>query len=141
MFGTFIILGFVLVCKQCYSNFCTPKVLILKNITCCAIFIATESCYRKSPGSWELQGHLNIIYNIVTWSELFSSPGQRPCELLPSIGVRRHPSVHCKLSHLNLLLWNLWTELNQTWQGWSLGGSLSNLCPTAPPSIQDGCCY
>jgi hypothetical protein len=22
-----------------------------------------------------------------------------------------------------------------------LGGSLSKLCPTAPPSIQDGCCY
>jgi hypothetical protein len=43
-------------------------------------------------------------------------------------------------SHLNLLLWNRWTKLNQTWQGWSLGGSLSNLCPTAPPSIQDGHC-
>jgi hypothetical protein len=43
--------------------------------------------------------------------------------------------------HLNLLLWNRWTKLNQTWQGWSLGGSLSKLCPTAPPSIQDGHCY
>jgi hypothetical protein len=29
-------------------------------------------------------------------------------------------------------------EGNQIWQGWSLGGSLSKLCPTAPPSIQDG---
>ena len=45
-----------------------------------------------------------------------------------------------KRSHLNLLLWNRWTKLNQTWQGWSLGGSLSKLCPTAPPSIQVGCC-
>jgi hypothetical protein len=26
-------------------------------------------------------------------------------------------------SGLNLLLWNRWTKLNQTWQGWSLGGS------------------
>ena len=43
-----------------------------------------------------------------------------------------------KRSHLNLLLWNRWTILNQTWQGWSLGGSLSKLCPTALPSIQDG---
>ena len=34
--------------------------------------------------------------------------------------------IHRKLSHLNLLLWNPRTELNQTWQGWSLGGSLSN---------------
>jgi hypothetical protein len=36
----------------------------------------------------------------------------RPCELLPSLVVRR------KLSHLNLLLWNPWTKLSQTWQGW-----------------------
>ena len=74
-------------------------------------------------------------------SKFFSSPGQRPCELLPSLGVRRRLFVvRRKLSHLNLL-WNRWTKLNQTWQGWSLGGSLSNLCPTALPSIQDGCCY
>ena len=49
--------------------------------------------------------------------------------------------VRRKLSHLNLLLWNPWTKLTQTWQGWSLGGSLSKLCPTDPPYIQDGCCY
>jgi hypothetical protein len=56
--------------------------------------------------------------------------------------VRRRPSiVRRKLSHLNLLLWNPWTKLNQTWQGLSLGGSLSKLCQTDPPSIQDGCCY
>jgi hypothetical protein len=73
---------------------------------------------------------------------VFISPGQRPFELLPSLGVRR-PSVHrtSKLSHLNLLLWNPWTKLNQIRQGWSLGGSLSKLCPIDPPSIQDGCCY
>jgi hypothetical protein len=40
-----------------------------------------------------------------------------------------------ELSHLNLLLWNPWTKLNQTWQGWSLGGSLSKLCLTDPPSF------
>jgi hypothetical protein len=28
----------------------------------------------------------------------------------------------------------------QTWHIWSLGVSLSNLCPTAPLSIQYGCC-
>jgi hypothetical protein len=44
-------------------------------------------------------------------------------------------------SHLNHLLWNCWTKLNQTWQWWYLGRSLSQLCPTAPPSIQDGRCY
>jgi hypothetical protein len=30
-------------------------------------------------------------------------------------------------------------KLHQTWQELSLGGSLSKLCPTALPSIQDGC--
>ena len=49
--------------------------------------------------------------------------------------------IRRKLSHLNLLLWNPWTKLNQTWQRWSLGRSLSKFCPTNPPSIQDGCCY
>jgi hypothetical protein len=38
--------------------------------------------------------------------------------------------------HLNLLLWNRWTILNQTWKGWSLGGSLSKLCQTAPPPFK-----
>jgi hypothetical protein len=65
-----------------------------------------------------------------------------PGELLPSLGIRRPLAVvPRKLSHLNLLLWNGWPKLNLTWQGWSLGGSLSKLCPTAPPSIQDGWCY
>ena len=72
--------------------------------------------------------------------DIFSSPGQRPCELLPSLGGRR-PSVRRKLSHLNLLLWHRWTKLYLTWKGWSLGGSLSKLCPKVPPSIPDGCCY
>jgi hypothetical protein len=40
------------------------------------------------------------------------------CHHLPSV-------VHHKLSHLNHLLWNPWTKLNQTWKG----GSLSQ-CPT-----------
>ena len=36
---------------------------------------------------------------------IISSPGQRPCELLPSLGIR--PSVvRRNLSHLNLLLWS-----------------------------------
>jgi hypothetical protein len=38
----------------------------------------------------------------------------------------------------NLLLWNYWANLNQTLLKWSLGGSLSKLCPSAPSCIQDG---
>ena len=37
----------------------------------------------------------------------------------------------------NLLLWNYWANLNQTLLKWSLGGPLSNLCPSALSFIQD----
>ena len=38
----------------------------------------------------------------------------------------------------NLLLWNYYANLDQTLLKWSLGGSLSKLCPSAPSCIQDG---
>ena len=38
----------------------------------------------------------------------------------------------------NPLLWNYWANLNQTSLKWSLGGPLSNLCPSAPSCIQNG---
>ena len=50
----------------------------------------------------------------------FSSPGHRPCELLSRVSVR--PSV--SFSHLNLLLWNRWTDFNQTCQKCSLDDPL-----------------
>ena len=61
-----------------------------------------------------------------------------PCEVLPSLGVRRRPLT---FSYFNLLLWNNLAKWNQTWHRWSLGVSLLKLCLTAPPSIQDGCCF
>jgi hypothetical protein len=56
-------------------------------------------------GLWYLMP-LSTIFQLLGGEKLptchksltISSPGQRPCELLPSLGVRR------KLSHLNLLL-------------------------------------
>jgi hypothetical protein len=37
-----------------------------------------------------------------------------------TFAITWRPSVvRRKLSHLNLLLWNCWTKLNQTWKGWS----------------------
>ena len=43
-------------------------------------------------------------YYFIISSPIFSSPGQRPYELLPSLGARRLSVILCKLSHLNLLL-------------------------------------
>ena len=48
------------------------------------------------------------------WDDpIFSSPCQRQCELLPSIGVRRLVSII--FSHFNLLLWNLSAKWTETW--------------------------
>jgi hypothetical protein len=52
------------------------------------------------PGGKLLDLGINFVDHCLR-SPLFSSPGQRPYELLPSLGVR--PSVvRRKLSHLNL---------------------------------------
>ena len=59
----------------------------------------------------------------------------RPCELLPSLFVRR-PSVN--ISHFNLLLRNHWANYNQTLVEWSLDGPLPKMCPVIPTSNQDG---
>jgi hypothetical protein len=64
---------------------------------------------------------------------LFSSPGQRPCELLPSLGVRLSYVVN-----FNLLLRNHWASCNQTLVEWYLYGPLPKLCPLIPTSNQDG---
>jgi hypothetical protein len=91
---------------------------------------------------WDRERHtfLRAKTNFNFWLNCYKS-----CSFLPHL-AKGHVSfchhlasvVRRKLSHLNLLLW---TKLKQTWLGWSLGGSRSKLCPTDPPSIQDGCCY
>ena len=59
----------------------------------------------------------------------------RPCELLPSLFVRR-PSVN--ISHFNLLHRNHWANCNQTLVEWSLGDPLPELCLVIPTSNQNG---
>jgi hypothetical protein len=59
----------------------------------------------------------------------------RPCELLPSLFVRR-PSIN--ISHFNLLLRNHWENCNQTLVDWSLDDHLPKMCPVIPTSNKDG---
>ena len=59
----------------------------------------------------------------------------RPCDLLSWVSVRR-PSV--SFSHLNPLLWNRWTDFNQTCQKCSLDGPLPDLCFWCWFEIQHG---
>jgi len=111
---------------DCISTYIVCELVIDGNATFCVIFKVISN---------------NQILVYFVWIKqkkciVFSSPCQRQCELLPSLGIR--PSLSVNKSYFNLLLQNHWTNMNQTWQEWFLGGPLSELHPRGPPSIQDG---
>ena len=61
------------------------------------------------------------------------------CHSAPSVvrpSVR--PSVRRKLSHFRLLLWNRWTEFNETWQKARSQSPLPSLCFSSRSKKQDG---
>ena len=84
-----------------------------------------------------------VHYICVNWHDkcdffyLFSSPGPKGrvsfCHHFASVVV----SVN--FSYLHLLLWNHWTDLDQTWQKCSLGGPLPDLLFWCRSEIQHGC--
>ena len=77
------------------------------------------------------------------WIVLFSSPEPKAqvsyCHSAPSVrpSVVRRPSVR-KLSHFRLLLWNRWTEFNETWQKARSQRPLPSLCFSGRSEKQDG---
>ena len=58
-------------------------------------------------------------------------PSVRPSSVRPASGVR-------KLSHFRLLLWNGWTEFNETWQEARSQRPLPSLCFSGRSEKQDG---
>ena len=68
----------------------------------------------------------------------FSSPGQRPCELLPSGFVRRR---RLSLAFHVLIFSSETTEPNQTKLCWNGPWTTPFQCPITMPFIQDGCHY
>ena len=64
----------------------------------------------------------------------------RPSSVRPSVrpSVRRLSSVRRKLSHFRLLLWNRWTEFNETWQEARSQRPLPSLCFSCRSEKQDG---
>ena len=85
---------------------------------------------EKVP-KFELYKHNDELFNIY-------------CEIFYELWTFTDFDRLCKLEKRgdeikkNLLLRNYWANLNQTLLKWSLGGPLSNLCPSAPSCIQDG---
>ena len=92
----------------------------------------------------ETARHLVSTVTIITF--LFSSPEPKArvsyCHSAPSVVrpsvVRRRPSVRRKLSHFWLLLWNHWTEFNETWQKARSQRPLPSLCFSSRSEKQDG---
>ena len=60
----------------------------------------------------------------------------RPSSVRPSVVHR--PSLRRKLSHFRLLLWNRWTEFNETWQEARSHCPLPSLCFSGRSEKQDG---
>jgi hypothetical protein len=70
------------------------------------VVILVLNCWQTGLNSGSIKGTL-FFYSI------FSSPCQRECELLPSLGIHRLSSVN--FSHFNLLLWNPSAKWTKTW--------------------------
>ena len=81
------------------------------------------------------QTHLQVFY----CTPLFSSPEPKAqvgyCHRAQSVV---HLSSVRKLSHFQLLLWNRWTEFNETWQDARSQRPLPSLCLSGRSEKQDG---
>ena len=118
------------------------------------IHVERQSILLVSWNTWEIviTHYISLVWfmmfnatfnniSVISWRlavSFISSPGHRPCELLSWLGIRRHRRPSISFSHLNLLLWNHWTDLNQTCQKYSLDGPLSDLCIWNWYEIQHG---
>ena len=104
---------------------------------------ATFLPMERSPSviTWAGEGHV-LIYQFflahlsqrLKWAIVIA---HRPSSVRPSVVVRR-PSVRRKLSHFRLLLWNRWTEFNETWQKARSQRPLPSLCFSSRLEKQDG---
>ena len=85
---------------------------------------------------------LKLFHRIVPWVTLFSSPEHKVlmvsfCDR-PMSGVRRASSgVHNFFKHLLLL--NHWANLDETWQGCSMGEALPKLFKRLNSTPNSGC--
>jgi hypothetical protein len=68
---------------------------------------------------------------------LFENCVRRPRPPTKIVAVTKNRKFG-KKSLKNYLLWNYWANWAQTVVEWSLGGHLSELCPTTPAANQDG---
>jgi len=105
---------------------CHPNVLSVKNYAFTVQALCCDLC-----NFWTNRTCCSGKYKCYLLAHL----AFRPCELFPSLFVRR-PSVN--ISHYNLLLRNHWANCNQTLVESSLGGPLPKWCPVIPTSNQDG---
>ena len=91
-------------------------------------FVASKSHFVL--WKWRFLAHLS---RRLKWAIVIA---HCPVSVRPSVVVR--PSVRRKLSHFRLLLWNRWTEFNETWQEARSQRPLPSLCFSSRSEKQDG---
>jgi hypothetical protein len=83
-------------------------------------------CNSQFPFSYVHELQIKVQIHDATYlisTTVFRSPGQRPSELFPSLGIRRRPFLRSSVRPLYVVsfhikcfpLWNHWTTLRQTW--------------------------
>ena len=126
--------------KWLWSQSRTHSLIELYNLVRPILILIPFHCKHEGSASFKVCCILFLLHLLIGITGIlcfiFSSPGHRPCELLSWVSVRR-PSV--SFSHLNFLLWNRWTDFNQTCQKCSLDGPLPDLCFWCRFEIQHGC--
>jgi hypothetical protein len=104
-----------------------------------AILVEVLKC--RTPFNLLLRNHwANCNQTLVEWS--LDGPLSKLCPVFPTSNQDGRQAKNRKNGwwnlKKNLLLWNYWANLNQTFLKWSLDGPLPKLCPVFPTSNQDG---
>ena len=112
-----------IVIMRCRSSVRRPSVVRLSSLTFHIFDFSSETAERNST-KLDRKQDLNVLYKVcVFWADR-----KNKMAALASDWLR----------HFWLLLWNCWTELNETWQEARSQRPLPNLCFSGRSEKQDG---
>jgi hypothetical protein len=122
--------------------------MCMKEYGCCPKFKRGDNStytFTKKGGQYFIERYYYFRMKLELWvTSLSDTPRLQYYDVqtleywhISKLIISPRPSV--SFSHLNLLLWNHWTEISQTCQKCSLDGPLPELCFWCWFEIQHGC--